>query len=81
VVKEVELLGKARITLISERRQTAPYGLQGGGPGRTGRNLLLRDGRERELPAKSTIEGLPGDRLLIETPGGGGWGDRGEEGP
>ncbi|WP_027716372.1 hydantoinase B/oxoprolinase family protein [Desulfuromonas sp. TF] len=81
VVKEVELLGKARITLISERRQTAPYGLQGGGPGRTGRNLLLRDGRERELPAKSTIEGLPGDRLIIETPGGGGWGDRGEEGP
>jgi N-methylhydantoinase B len=81
VVKEVELLGKARITLISERRQTAPYGLQGGGPGRTGRNLLLRDGQERELPAKSTIEGLPGDRLIIETPGGGGWGDRGEEGP
>jgi N-methylhydantoinase B/oxoprolinase/acetone carboxylase alpha subunit len=45
-----------------------------------GRNLLLRDGRERELPAKSTIEGLPGDRLIIETPGGGGWGDEGEEG-
>jgi N-methylhydantoinase B len=81
VVKEVELLGRARITLIGERRRTAPFGLQGGEPGRKGRNLLVRAGSERELPAKSSIEGLPGDRLVIETPGGGGWGGRGGEGP
>ena len=75
VVKEFELLGDARISLISERRLVPPFGLQGGGPGKTGRNLLVRGGRQRKLPGKCTVEGSPGDRLVIETPGGGGWGD------
>jgi len=75
VVREIELLGPARITLISDRRTTPPYGLQGGEPGRCGRNVLLRDGIERELPAKVTFEAAAGDRLCVETPGGGGWGE------
>jgi N-methylhydantoinase B len=81
VVREMELLGDARISLISERRKEAPYGLRGGGAGQRGRNLLIRDGEERELPGKCAVEGRTGDRLVIETPGGGGWGVRGEEGP
>ncbi|WP_298037254.1 hydantoinase B/oxoprolinase family protein [uncultured Desulfuromonas sp.] len=76
VTKEIELLAPARITLIGERRRTAPYGLQGGGPGRKGRNCLIRDGRERKLPGKCSIDVRAGDRLRVETPGGGGWGVR-----
>jgi N-methylhydantoinase B len=74
VVKELELRADARITLITERRLNAPYGLAGGSPGRPGRNALLRDGECSELPGKVTIDGRIGDRLIVETPGGGGWG-------
>lgn len=74
VVREIELLADCRITILSERRRTSPYGLQGGGTGKQGRNLLLRDGEERELPAKCSIDARTGDRLVIKTPGGGGWG-------
>ncbi len=74
VRKEWELIGDARITLLSERRALAPYGLQGGRPGLKGRNRLVRNGECRQLPGKCTIDGKAGDRLIIETPGGGGWG-------
>ncbi len=74
IVREIEMLCPARITLISERRVSAPYGLQGGFPGQSGRNLLLRDGKAEVLPAKISMEAQAGDRLRIETPGGGGWG-------
>jgi N-methylhydantoinase B len=74
VVRELELQADARITLISERRKSAPYGLAGGRPGRPGRNALLRDGECRELPGKCSLEGRAGDVLIVETPGGGGWG-------
>ncbi len=75
VVKEWELLGDARVSLISERRRIAPYGLQGGARGGAGRNRLVRAGKVRDLPGKCSIEGKAGDRLIIETPGGGGWGE------
>ncbi len=74
VVKEFELLADARVTLISERRLFRPWGLQGGGPGAPGRNLLVRREEARELPGKCSLDGRRGDRLVIETPGGGGWG-------
>ena len=74
VIKEVQLQGEARITLLSDRRQQRPYGLAGGQPGQPGRNALLRDGQCRELPGKCTVEGCSGDVLIVETPGGGGWG-------
>ncbi|MGA9525029.1 MAG: hydantoinase B/oxoprolinase family protein [Myxococcaceae bacterium] len=65
----------ATVSLISERRRFAPWGLAGGSPGFTGRNLLRRaDGSEVELPAKSAFEVDRGDELHILTPGGGGWG-------
>jgi N-methylhydantoinase B len=70
VVRELEALAPLQYSLITERRRHAPPGAAGGSPGATGRNLL--DGVE--LPAKATGELAPGQRLRIETPGGGGYG-------
>lgn len=71
VVREVEALAPMRFSLITERRRHAPPGAAGGQPGAPGRNLL----NGRELPAKSEGTLRPGDRLRIETPGGGGYGE------
>jgi len=70
VVRELEALAPLHYSLITERRRHAPAGADGGSPGRPGRNLL--DGEE--LPAKTVGELAPGQRLRIETPGGGGHG-------
>ncbi len=67
-------LAEATVTINSERRRNAPYGLQGGEPGQPGRNVLIRDDVEVPLEGKATFQVAPGDRLIIETPGGGGWG-------
>ncbi len=75
VIREIELLAEAQVTILSERRKSAPYGLSGGGPGQTGRNLLIREGSVTELKSKVSIAGKVGDRIRIETPGGGGIGD------
>ena len=69
-MREFEFLEPAQATLITERRVYAPWGLAGGAPGKSGRNLL--DGEE--LPAKVSIEVEAGQVLTIETPGGGGYG-------
>jgi N-methylhydantoinase B len=72
--REMELLHQAQITLLTERRRFAPYGLAGGESGQPGRNLLIRDGQESELSGKATLTLQAGDVLRIETPGGGGHG-------
>ena len=64
----------ATVTVNSERRRFAPYGLEGGQPGAVGKNTLVRDGIEQSLAGKATFQVRPGDRLVVETPGGGGWG-------
>ncbi len=69
LVREFEFLAPARFTVLSERRRRAPWGLQGGAPGAPGRNLL----NGVELPGKVTGAVGVGDRLRIETPGGGGY--------
>lgn len=75
IIREYELHAPATVTMLSERRSVAPWGLAGGSPGTPGRNLLIRaDGTTTELPAKFTVRLEPGDRLRVETPGGGGWG-------
>jgi N-methylhydantoinase B len=74
LVRELEFLAPARVTLLTERREIGPYGLAGGGEGRTGANFLVRHGRRRRLPGKTSLDVQPGDRLRIETPGGGGFG-------
>jgi N-methylhydantoinase B len=70
VVRELEALAEMRYSLITERRRHAPPGADGGEPGAPGRNLL--NGEERPGKASGTLH--PGDRLRIETPGGGGHG-------
>lgn len=75
VIREMEFLAPATVTIISERRRFEPFGAQGGDPGATGENLLLRQGIEEvRLHAKHTVDVDTGDILRISTPGGGGWG-------
>jgi N-methylhydantoinase B len=68
------LTGRATVSLITERRRRAAWGLAGGEPGAIGRNLLIRGDREHSLPAKGTFEVGEGDIIVVETPGGGGYG-------
>jgi N-methylhydantoinase B len=75
LVREIEVLASSEATVIAERRRLAPWGVQGGGPGARGRNLIRRrDGRLQVMPGKFQAPLDPGDRLLVETPGGGGYG-------
>lgn len=76
LVREYEFLADdLEVSLLTERRRLHPYGLNGGGDSRTGRNRLLRqDGTVEDLPGKCTRRVASGDVLRIETPGGGGWG-------
>ena len=70
LVREFEFLAPAAVTLLTERRLRPPWGLAGGGPGQCGRNRL----NGTRLPGKCRLQVEAGDRLRIETPGGGGWG-------
>jgi N-methylhydantoinase B len=74
VVREIETLTAARMSLLADRRTRAPYGLAGGDDGARGRDSIIRDGRARKIEAKGSWELRPGDRVRIETPGGGGHG-------
>jgi N-methylhydantoinase B/oxoprolinase/acetone carboxylase alpha subunit len=75
LIREYEMLTDTAVTILSERRRRPPYGACGGRPGACGRNVLVRaDGREELLPSKVWLHLRAGDRLRIETPGGGGYG-------
>ncbi|MDX1567347.1 MAG: hydantoinase B/oxoprolinase family protein, partial [Longimicrobiales bacterium] len=79
--RDLRFLGRARVTLLSERRTAGPSGARGGEAGSPGENVLIRaaDGREEKLPGKVTIDVGPGDVISVRSPGGGGWG--GEDDP
>ena len=75
--RELEVLAPTTLSLITERRTSAPWGLAGGAPGAVGENWLLPGGdedRARRLPDKCTVALAPGDVVRVLTPGGGGWG-------
>ncbi len=74
IERELEFLEPAVLSLMGERRLTAPWGLQGGSSGAPGEDWLIRRGSRDRLPSKVTLEVESGDRLLVRTPGGGGWG-------
>ena len=75
IVREIELLADAQVSLLSDRRRFAPYGLDGGEDGRRGKAVLIdHKGRRRKLAGKFSIKARSGDRIVIETPGGGGHG-------
>jgi N-methylhydantoinase B len=75
VIREIETLVPARMSILSDRRKRGPYGLQGGVDGTTGKNEIVRRGRSIKIAAKGSHELEAGDRVRIETPGGGGWGE------
>ncbi|MEO1551172.1 MAG: hydantoinase B/oxoprolinase family protein, partial [Pseudomonadota bacterium] len=76
ILREVEFLEPMTATVLSSRRKHAAPGLDGGEPGKTGRNSILRAGGEVEhLHGNDHAEMAPGDRFVIETPGGGGCGE------
>jgi N-methylhydantoinase B len=75
VIREIGFLARTHVTVLSDRRRMAPYGLNGGQEGKPGRNKIFRaDGTVEEMPGKFTAWLEAGDVLSIETPGGGGWG-------
>jgi N-methylhydantoinase B len=74
IIRELQVLTACQVTLLSERRRYPPYGLDGGEPGKTGENLLFRDGKVISLPGKGSVDLKPGDIISIRTPGGGGYG-------
>jgi len=74
-VREVEVLTDAEVTLLADRRTRGPWGLNGGADGARGKATIQRaDGSRQELPGKFNIRLRKGERIRIETPGGGGWG-------
>ncbi|MGH9231804.1 MAG: hydantoinase B/oxoprolinase family protein [Acidimicrobiales bacterium] len=77
IERDLQVLEDVTVSLITERRQSRPWGLAGGGPGAVGENWLLPGGdeaRAEPLPDKCTVGLLAGDVLRMLTPGGGGWG-------
>jgi N-methylhydantoinase B len=70
IIKQVQFLANTQVTILSDRRRRGPYGLDGGQPGRPGRNRL----NGRRVASKVRLECKAGDVLTIESPGGGGYG-------
>jgi N-methylhydantoinase B len=77
LIREVEMLADAQVTLLAERRKFRPYGLEGGEEGMAGEARIIEAGsaNQIELPGKCSRQVAKGDVLRVETPGGGGWGN------
>jgi N-methylhydantoinase B/oxoprolinase/acetone carboxylase alpha subunit len=73
ILREIEFLVPLRVSVVANRRVTAPYGMAGGGDGAPGITWRLREQPER-LPAAVSYEAAAQKRIIIETPGGGAWG-------
>lgn len=80
LIRELELLGDAQVTLLTERRAHGPAGAAGGGAGAPGENTLIRDGHVEALPSKVSFDARAGDVVRLHSPGGGGWGPPPEAG-
>jgi N-methylhydantoinase B len=78
LIKEIEVLTRAQVTLLADRRRFRPWGLEGGDDGAVGTARLkrVRYVDAEELPGKCSVQVGAGDVLRIETPGGGGWGKK-----
>ncbi|WP_281951680.1 hydantoinase B/oxoprolinase family protein [Nitrosophilus kaiyonis] len=76
VVREFEFLKALNLSILTERRVFSPYGMDGGEDGKKGENLLIRDKKIYNLTSKASIKVKKFDRLVIKTPGGGGFGKK-----
>jgi len=75
IVREIEVLTDCEVTLLADRRSRGPWGLAGGADGAPGKTFITRqDGSVEPMPAKFSTRLRSGERITIETPGGGGWG-------
>jgi len=75
IIREIEVLTDCGVTLLAERRAHGPWGLAGGNPGAPGRASVIRNGGLiEEMPGKFSTRLQSGERIRIESPGGGGWG-------
>jgi N-methylhydantoinase B len=75
VIREIETLVPARMSLLADRRTLAPYGLDGGADGKVGRDFLIHKNHARRIASKGSWQLEAGMRVRIETPGGGGHGE------
>lgn len=76
VIREMTFLDHVQLSVLTQHRTVAPYGCHGGQAGATGRQrVLTADGRTIELQGIDQHDLAPGDRFILETPGGGGWGE------
>ncbi len=73
VIREFRFLEPMTVSILSSHRIVAPFGLQGGQPGKTGKNLLKQQGHQTNLAGCTTTKVHNGDTLMIKTPGGGGY--------
>jgi len=74
IIRDYELIQDATVTILSDRRKYAPYGLRGGNKGHVGQNILVSNGRKYNISSKTMIKAKKGDLISICTPGGGGYG-------
>jgi N-methylhydantoinase B len=75
IIREIEVLTDCEVTLLSDRRTRGPWGLAGGQAGSPGKASVIREGGSiEEMPGKFSTRLRKGDRIRIESPGGGGWG-------
>ena len=74
VVREFEFLQPLTVSLLTQHRVEAPFGINGGSSAQKGRQRLMRGGQEIGLEGCASFEVQPGDRVILETPGGGGFG-------
>jgi 5-oxoprolinase (ATP-hydrolysing) len=76
LIREIEALDNITAAILSERRVFSPYGLAGGESGKKGENIYVNiNGKQINLGGKNEVELAPGEKIIIKTPGGGGFGE------
>jgi N-methylhydantoinase B len=74
LIRELEMLTDAQVTLLADRQKTGPYGLHGGANGTPGCISILHEGETQQIPGKCSVRAAKGDVIRVDTPGGGGCG-------
>ena len=74
ITRDIQVCTNCEVTVLSDRRKFPPYGLEGGSPGKVGENIVISNGKARDMGSKFTISAGTGDVISIRTPGGGGFG-------